>query len=134
MEENAMNLIILLPFQIFLEIGNVKRLVVETDQGSFGILPNRLDCVAALSPGILTYETNISGKNYVAIDQGILVKAGKEVSISIRNANAGTSLGLLHEAVDKQFICLDEHEKDIRSSLAKLESGFIQQFRKLKHD
>jgi F-type H+-transporting ATPase subunit epsilon len=52
-----MNLKILLPFEIFAEKADVLRIVAETLEGSFGILPHRLDCVAALAPGILTYET-----------------------------------------------------------------------------
>ena len=76
-----MNIKILLPFQIFAEKSNVLRIVAETDEGSFGILPHRLDCVAALCPGILTYETRAEGVLYVAIDQGVLVKAGQDVPI-----------------------------------------------------
>ena len=45
------------------------------DEGSFGLLPHRLDCVAALVPGILTYETKEDGTVYLAVDQGVLVKA-----------------------------------------------------------
>ena len=52
-----MNLKVLLPFQIFAEKTGVSRIVAETREGSFGLLPHRLDCVAALTPGILTYET-----------------------------------------------------------------------------
>ncbi|WP_269849304.1 hypothetical protein [Methanosarcina horonobensis] len=43
-----MNLRILLPFQIFAEKKGVSRIVAEGREGSFGLLPHRLDCVAAL--------------------------------------------------------------------------------------
>ena len=46
-----MNLKILLPFQVFAERAGVTRIVVETREGSFGLLPHRLDCVAALRRG-----------------------------------------------------------------------------------
>ena len=46
-----MNLKVLLPFQIFAEKTGVSRIVAETREGSFGLLPHRLDCVAALAPG-----------------------------------------------------------------------------------
>ena len=52
-----MNLKVLLPFQIFVEKKGVKRIVAHTLQGSFGLLAHRLDCTAALAPGILTYES-----------------------------------------------------------------------------
>jgi len=48
---------ILLPSEIFADKTGVQRLVAETPSGSFGFLPHRLDCVAALTPGILTYDT-----------------------------------------------------------------------------
>ena len=67
-----MHLKILLPFQIFAEHGDVLRIVAETRDGSFGILPHRLDCVAALVPGILIYETTASGEALVAIQRRYL--------------------------------------------------------------
>jgi F-type H+-transporting ATPase subunit epsilon len=51
-----MNLRILLPFGVFAEKADVLRVVADTTDGSYGLLPHRLDCVAALVPGILTYE------------------------------------------------------------------------------
>ena len=59
-----MNLKVLLPFQIFAEKTGVSRIVAETREGSFGLLPHRLDCVAALAPGILTYETDIRRRSF----------------------------------------------------------------------
>ncbi len=81
-----MNLKILLPFQIFAEKTEVLRIVAETREGSFGILPHRLDCVAALAPGILIYKTNQDGTVYLAVDEGVLVKAGQDVLVSVRQA------------------------------------------------
>ena len=49
--EPLMNLKILLPFQVFTEKKGVKRIVAESAGGSFGILPQRLDCTTALVPG-----------------------------------------------------------------------------------
>jgi F-type H+-transporting ATPase subunit epsilon len=99
--------------------------VAQTLQGSFGLLPHRLDCTAALSPGILTYETEADGEVYAAVDQGVLVKAGSDVLVSVRNAIGGTDLGKLHEAVKQEFLNVDEQEKSVRSVLAKMESGFL---------
>jgi F-type H+-transporting ATPase subunit epsilon len=119
---------VLLPFQVFAEIGGVKRIVAETPQGSFGLLPHRLDCTAVLEPGILTYETDTDGEVYVAVDEGILVKAGANVLVSVRNAIGGMDLGKLREAVEREFVNLDEDEKQVRAVLARLESGFVRRF------
>ncbi len=125
MGPDLMHLKILLPFTVFAEVGNVKRLVVETGQGAFGLLPHRLDCTAALVPGILCYETEAEGEVFLAVDEGVLVKAGMEVSVSVRHAIGGTELGQLREAVEQEFLRLDEQEMALNSTLAKLESNFI---------
>ena len=112
----------------------MKRIVAQTHQGSFGLLPHRLDCAAALGPGILTYETDREGEVYLAIDQGVLVKAGINVLISVRNAIGGMDLDKLHEAVKKEFLTVDEQEKSVRSVLAKMESGFVRRLMEFQHE
>lgn len=84
-----MHLKILLPYGIFLDKQNVERIVIETAQGSFGLLPQRLDSVAAIVPGILLYQCCAEDEVYVAVDAGVFIKAGTEVSVSVRNAIAG---------------------------------------------
>ena len=125
MPATLMNLKVLLPFQIFAEKTGVSRIVAETHEGSFGLLPHRLDCVAALAPGILIFETKIEGEAYVAVDEGVLVKTGSDVLVSVRNAIAGTNLGQLREAVQREFLHLDEQEKNVRSVLAKMEGDLM---------
>jgi F-type H+-transporting ATPase subunit epsilon len=130
MPDQLMNLKILLPFKIFANLPNVKRIVAETICGQYGFLPKRLDCVAALLPGILTYESSETGIKYIAVDKGVLVKAGRNVTVSVRNAIGGSDLGKLHEAVEKEFNELDDTEKNVRSVMSKMESSFLLQ---LKH-
>ena len=120
-----MNLRVLLPFRVFADRSAVSRIVAETRAGSLGLLPRRLDCVAALAPGILTYETEAEGEVYVAVDEGVLVKTGQDVLVSVRQAIGGTDLGQLRAAVELEFLTLDEHEQSVRSVLAKMESDFI---------
>ncbi len=121
----SMTLKILLPSEVFASLLGVKSIVAETRAGSFGLLPSRLDCVASLVPGILTYETAAGGTVYVAVDEGILVKSGFDVSISVRSALGGTDLGTLRAAVERQFVTLDAQEKDTRMILVKMESGLV---------
>jgi len=129
-----MNLKILLPFQVFAEKTGVSRIVAETGAGSFGILPRRLDCVAALVPGILTVESETEGEVYTAVDEGVLIKTGPDVFVSVRNAIAGTDLGRLRDAVVKEFLNRDERERKVRSVLAKMESGFIRRLVDIQHE
>lgn len=125
MPTTLMNIKILLPFQVFADRIGVSRIVAETYAGSFGLLPQRLDCVAALTPGILIYETEAEGEVYVAVDEGVLVKIGPDVLVSVRNAIAGTELGQLREAVEREFLHLDEREQSVRSVLAKMEGDLM---------
>jgi F-type H+-transporting ATPase subunit epsilon len=123
-----MNIKILLPFQVYAEKTGIVRIVAETGGGSFGLLPNRLDCVAALIPGILIFETEGEGEAYLAVAEGILIKTGKDVLVSVRNAMEGTDLNTLREAVRDEFLNLDAHEQHMRRMMAKMESGFIRRF------
>jgi F-type H+-transporting ATPase subunit epsilon len=129
-----MNLEILLPFQVFAEKSGVTRIVAETPQGSFGLLPHRLDCVAALAPGILTYETEADGEVFVAVDEGVLIKAGAAVLVSVRRALAGTDLGQLRAGVEREFLTLDENEKSVRLVTAKLETGLLRRLATLTNE
>jgi F-type H+-transporting ATPase subunit epsilon len=81
-----------------------------------------------LVPGILTYESD--DEYYVAVDEGIMIKAGSEVLVSVRQAIGGADLGKLHESVEKEFKQLDETEKNIRSVISKLETGLMLQLEK----
>jgi len=125
MERPFMKLKVLLPFRVFTEKEDVMRIVAETPQGSFGFLPHRLDCVAPLSPGILTYETKTESEVYIAVDEGVLVKTGADVLVSVRSAIGGAELGELRTSVEREFLNLDEREQSVRSVLAKMESSLI---------
>jgi F-type H+-transporting ATPase subunit epsilon len=129
-----MNLKILLPFQVFADKTGVSRIVAETREGSFGLLPHRLDCVAALAPGILTYQLATENEVYIAVDEGVLVKTGMDVLVSVRNAIGGTDLGQLHAAVDREFLRLNEREQSVRSVMAKMESDFISRLAEFHRD
>lgn len=129
-----MHLKILLPFGIFVEKTEVSRIVAETSEGSFGFLPHRLDCVASLVPGILIFETQAEGEVYIAVDAGVMIKTGLDVLVSVRNAITGKDLGQLRQAVEREFLSVNEQEQNVRSALTKLESGFIRRLAEFHHD
>lgn len=119
-----MQLKVLMPASVFIEQADVLRIVAETRFGSFGILPHRLDCVASLVPGILTFQSESDDERFVAVDEGVLVKVGGQVLVSVRRAVGGTNLGSLRDTVDREFVTLDERARSVRTILAKLESDF----------
>jgi F-type H+-transporting ATPase subunit epsilon len=128
-----MNLKILLPYKIFANIKEVSSVVIETSAGSYGLLTQRLDCVAALVPGILTYKIKNEKEIYIAVDEGVLVKAGAEVLVSVRNAFGGVDLGELNELIKKDFNNQEEIEREVKTVIAKLERGFVYSFDKFRN-
>jgi F-type H+-transporting ATPase subunit epsilon len=123
-----MRLEVLLPFRVFAAKSDVFRIVAETVEGSFGLLPRRRDCVAALVPGILIYESKADGEVFVAVDQGVLVKIGDLVRVSVRRASGGTNLASLRDAVRNDYLALDALTLAARAATQKLESGFVGRF------
>ena len=128
-----MNLKVLLPYRIFAQKHDVSSIVAETGEGSLGLLPHRLDCVAALVPGILTYTTPADGTVYIAVDEGVLVKNGAEVLISVRRAIGGADLRQLHESVRREFLVINAQAQEVRAAVAKMESAFIGRFAEFQH-
>ncbi|HLZ87638.1 MAG TPA: F0F1 ATP synthase subunit epsilon [Puia sp.] len=128
----SINLSILVPDRVFLQEKGVRSVVAESLRGAWGLLPNRLDCVLVLKPGILTYRDKDSRERFVAIDQGVLIKTGPEIRLSVRHAVEGPDLGQLRERVEREFRRLGEEEAEMRSAIYKVESGFIRRLLKMR--
>ena len=128
-----MHLKVLLPFEVFADEAGVSRIVAETAGGSYGLLPHRLDCVAALAPGILIYENAGGHEVCLAVDEGVMVKTGADVLVSVRRALRGTDLGQLRDAVTQQFEKQDAQDQNLHFAMARLESGFLRRFARFEH-
>ena len=127
-----MTLKVLLPFEVFANEQEVASIVFETAQGAFGLLPQRLDCVAALVPGILSFEVDGQAEQFFALDAGVIVKTGNAVLISVRRALRGDDLAGMRDAVEKEFLTLDSQEEEMRTAMNRLESGFMHRFAALQ--
>jgi F-type H+-transporting ATPase subunit epsilon len=127
MANTAMSLKILLPAEVFLET-KVARIVAEGGDGSFCLLPRHIDFVAALVPGIFSYESTSGEEVFLAVDEGVIVKYGSEVLVSTRNAVRGPDLGQLERTVVEKFKALDERARVARSAVAKIEANFVRRF------
>jgi F-type H+-transporting ATPase subunit epsilon len=125
--ETVMRLKVLLPTEILIDV-EVTKVVAEAENGLFGLLPRHIDFVAALAPGLLAFESAAGQEEFLAVDEGILVKCGAEVLVSTRNAALGPDLGTLRQTVEAQFRVLDEREKMTRSALARLEADLVRRF------
>lgn len=103
----------------------VSRIRAEAENGWFGLLPKHIDFATALAPGVLTFQPCGKAEEYLAIDRGILVKCGPEVSVSTRNAVRGSDLELLKKNVEQQFRERAEREKQARALEARLEADLV---------
>lgn len=122
---------ILLPAEVLI-VQDVNKIVAEAENGSFCLMPNHIDFVATLSPGLFTYESTAGGQELYAMDVGTLVKKGVDVLVSTRNAVRAPDLGQVKQVVIQQYDRLDEREKMVRSASAKLEASMIRRIMDLK--
>jgi F-type H+-transporting ATPase subunit epsilon len=124
MTEGTMKLQIRLPAQVLFE-EEVSRIRAEAENGWFGLLPKHIDFVTALVPGVLTFQPHGQPEEYLAVDRGVLVKCGTEVSVSTRQAFRGTNLDQLKQQVESQFLALRERDQAARALEAKLEADLV---------
>jgi F-type H+-transporting ATPase subunit epsilon len=121
---SSMQLRVWLPADLLLE-EEVTRIRAQAEDGWFGLLPRHVDFVASLTPGVLTFQPVAKPEEYLAVDHGILVKRGPDVSISTRNAIRGTDLARLKADLEIQFRERAERERAARALEAKLEADLV---------
>lgn len=127
----AMWLQVLLPTEVLVDEETTK-VIAEAENGAFCLLPRHIDFVAALVPGLLCFCDREGKESYAAIDEGILIKCGRDVSVSTLNGVRGSNLAELSALVGERFLALDEHERKARTALARLEAGTLRGFLELQ--
>ena len=132
---DAMHLKLLLPTEVLVD-EPVAKLIAEAPDGYFCLLPRHRDFVAPLVPGVLAYYPGLDGESggeqFVAIDEGILVKCARAVMVSAYSGVRGGDLERLEELVEASFLQLDEHERKARTALSRLEAGTLRKFKALQ--
>ena len=126
-----MNCKILLPSEVFLN-KEVAKVVAEADNGRFCLLPQHIDFVASLVPGVLIIVGADGQEEFYAIDQGVLTKMGANVMVSTRDALRIPDLGQLKGIVEERFKTLDDKEKVARTAAARLEADLVRRFMELR--
>ena len=125
-----MRLRVLLPTEVLVD-ERVTKVIAEAQNGSLCLLPRHIDFVAALTPGVLIFFNN-EEENFAAVDEGTLVKCGRDVLVSTLNGVRGKELEHLQTLVEEHFLELDEHERKTRAALARLEAGTLRGFMELQ--
>lgn len=127
-----MRLKVLLPSRVLVD-EEVTKVIAEGGNGFFCLLPRHVDWLAALVPGLFLFVTQEGKEEFMAVDEGILVKRGDEVLVSTRNATLGPDLGMLQRTVEEEYRLLDERERMMNSALAKLEADLVRRFIELRN-
>jgi F-type H+-transporting ATPase subunit epsilon len=117
---------VFLPTEIFMDIDVVK-VVGESPSGSFAVLPRHVDIASALVPGIFAYFPSGSREMLMAVNGGILIKQGENLSLATRMAVKG-ELGSLKSTVEKFVSEVDEKERKARTAVAKMEADLVRRF------
>jgi F-type H+-transporting ATPase subunit epsilon len=128
--QKGMRLKVLLPSGIIVDEAAVK-VNAEAENGLFTLLPRHIDFVAALLPGLLSFETAEGAEEFLAIDEGVLVKCGPDVLVSTRNALRGGDLGALRETIEEEFKVFDDRQRMVKSAAARLEADLVRRFMQL---
>jgi len=131
---DTITLDIILPYQRYLHSTDVTGIIAETDSGSMGLLPHRLDCVATLCPGIIVFKTESGNETWVAVDNGFLLKTALSVTIAVRNAFSDPDPVNLKRIVKEEFTVITEIDKKVRTIMLKLENNFIRSILELHHE
>lgn len=130
-QKATMQISLRLPARALFE-GSAVKLFAVAENGAFGILPNHIDFVTALVPGVLILTTEAGIEHFFGVDEGILVKRGYHVDVAIRRGVQDDNLDSLQNTVKTTFIEIDEEERVARSALSRLEAGIVRRFGDLR--
>lgn len=118
-----MRLLVSTPFARVLDV-DIEKIHAPTQRGDWCLLPRHADLVMEIVPGILTHHAN-GEQAAIALNTGLLVKAGDEVLIASDQAVISDCLADLTHAVQEQFLRQSEDEKRAQTALAHIETGLI---------
>ena len=111
---------------------NIRKITIETLDGYHTLLPRHVDFVSALTAGIITFLPQNDSEKYAACHQGIVVKKGDKITLSVQNAVLGETLSELQELIKTEFKQNEEQRKQLNTAMARLELGLMRGFQQLK--
>lgn len=125
-----MRVSVLLPERALLRT-DADRVVAESLEGSFCLEPRHIDIVAPLVPGILTLVRG-DQEQFLATAEGVLVKLGQEVLISVRDAVTDAPLGRMRTAIEQRGRERRSREQAVRQAAERLETALVRRFAELR--
>ncbi|HNW91621.1 MAG TPA: F0F1 ATP synthase subunit epsilon [bacterium] len=122
-----MQLRLLLPDGVLLD-APADKIIAEAGDGCFCLLPQHIDFVTALVPGLLAYTPPNEAPELLAVDAGTLVKQGTTVRVTVQRAVRTTVPGQLARTVANEFRVLALAEREARAAAARLDTDLMRRF------
>lgn len=126
-----MQLTVLTPLGVVLQTKALK-VTMETLSGYHTLLPKHVDFISALGPNIMQYYDENNNPKYVACHNGIVVKKGATVTVSVQDAILGDKLDELESTLAKVYKENEEQRKELNTAIARLELGIVRGFSRLR--
>ncbi len=126
----TMHLRVLLPAGVLVDAA-ADKISAEGQHGNFTLLPRHVDVVVALVTGIVSWQAD-GQETFAAVDGGLLIKRGADVTVGTHRAVVGPELGSLSRTIAHEFRVRDEQARAAGNVMARLEVDFIQRFLELE--
>jgi F-type H+-transporting ATPase subunit epsilon len=117
--------------EVLLDV-EVAKVIAESPEGHFCLLPRHVDIATVLVPGLLTYQLPDGEEAVVAVDHGVLVKVGEDVRVACERALPAPDAAAAARAVRERFVAQSEREKRARATLARLEGDVVRRLGELR--
>lgn len=119
-----MRLLLSVPTGVVLDVPTSK-VTGESDRGSFTLLPRHADGVMLLRQGLLSYLDETGAEVFVAVDEGVLVKAGGDVRVACRRAVVAGDLANAKRALTAHLELQSDNDRRARAALRSLEAEVL---------
>lgn len=132
---SILNLRIYTPEKLILE-EEILKITLNGNEGSFTILPKHVDYISSFSDCIITYIDKNSGVNFLAVNQGVMTKIGRNIEISTFHVILGNSLQELKDRTNEILSKSNElinKEKEINKNLKQMEFTIFKKMLEFKN-
>lgn len=131
---NVLNLRIYTPEKLFLE-KEILKITLNGKEGSFSILPKHVDYISSFDDCIMCYTETSNKTSFLATNQGIITKIGRNIEISTFHVIVGNSLMELKNNINelsKKSKDIANKNTEINENLKKMELSILKKIMEYK--
>lgn len=123
-----MRLRIITPLTVIVDEDGVLALRAEDASGGFGVLTGHAEFLTSLAISVVSWKSGGGTRHYCAVRRGVLsVTAGRDITITSREAVTNDDLASLDETVLARFRAEIEMERTERTESTRLQLNAIRQ-------